>query len=386
MDETNSNINPDQNTKAPPAGLRQQLLAWHQRLIPCHESVGYTPYLWLIYLSFYFGYWYFRPPGSVEILLTCIGIPAFLAFYFYGFRVRERQMLVPIAGILAIGILLSFYNQGASVFFIYAASFCGQTRNRRLAFTLLAGVLAVILIQSAVLDFSLRFMFPAIFFGLVIGLSNIFFAEIQKKNAALKQSREEVRRLATLAERERIARDLHDLLGHTFSVITLKAELAGRLLDSSPRDSRREIADIEQASRNALSQIREAVSGYRGSTLKTELANARVTLETADIDLSYQLDEKPLPAKLDQLFSVLVKEAVTNIIRHSQASSCRIETTSAADQIVLKIVDDGHGGSFTEGNGLKGMRERIAPLRGDLLIHSDRGTSLTFTFPLTEAA
>lgn len=386
MQETLSSLQPGQDANAPPAGFRQRLLALHRRLVPCHESVGYTPYLWLVYLSFYFGYWYFRSPGATEIVLTIIGIPAFLAFYFYGFRVRGRRLIISITGIIAIGVILSFYNLGACVFFIYAASFCGHTRNRHLAFALLAGVLAVSLLQAALLDFSMSFLFPAVFFGLVVGLSNIFFAEIQQKNAALKQTREEVRRLATTAERERIARDLHDLLGHTFSVITLKAELAGRLLETRPQDSRREIADIEQASRNALNQIREAVSGYRGSTLKSELANARMTLETADIDLSYQLDERPLPAELDQLFSVLVKEAVTNIIRHSRARTCHIRTETGASQVVLKIVDDGHGGNFTEGNGLKGMRERIAPLCGDLSIRSDQGTCLTFTFPRSEAA
>ncbi|MGH8278725.1 MAG: sensor histidine kinase, partial [Gammaproteobacteria bacterium] len=225
---------------------------------------------------------------------------------------------------------------------------------------------------------------PGLFFGAMVGLMNIYFGEMHRKNQALKQSKEEIRKLAASAERERIGRDLHDLLGHTLTVITVKAELAAKLADRNLPAAAREIRDVERISRDALAQVREAVGGYRSGGLTGELANARVALTAANVKLAEKIEppNRLTPAQ-DSALAMVLREAVTNIIRHSGAQHCRIELENGDPDLHLLIADDGHGGELREGNGLKGMRERLQELSGKLEISSGHdGTQLAIRMPL----
>jgi two-component system, NarL family, sensor histidine kinase DesK len=157
-------------------------------------------------------------------------------------------------------------------------------------------------------------------------------------------------------ERTRFARDLHDILGHSLTVITVKAELAGRLMDVDPDRARAEVADLERLSRDALADVRRAVDGYREITLPGELSRARVALEAAGIEARVPGTTDDVPGELRELFAWTVREGVTNVLRHSRASTCeiRLGPTSA------EVRDDGVGcgdGSGA-GAGLTGLRER----------------------------
>jgi two-component system sensor histidine kinase DesK len=185
------------------------------------------------------------------------------------------------------------------------------------------------------------------------------YAEIAAANAALVEARAEVARLASEGERARIARDLHDLLGHSLTAITVKSDLARRLSGDA---ARREIAGVEQLSRQALADVRAAVSGYRDVTLAGELARGRELLRASGI-------EADLPGALDaldgvrqELFGWAVREGLTNVVRHSRATRC-VVTVSASE---VSIRDDGVGGGAEFGSGLTGLRERVTAAGGSV--------------------
>jgi two-component system sensor histidine kinase DesK len=204
-------------------------------------------------------------------------------------------------------------------------------------------------------------------------------------NCRLRKANEEIEHLAKVAERERIARDLHDVLGHTLSVITLKSELAGKLMERDPQRAAKEIGEVEQISRQALSEVRDAIRGYRSQGLAAELAQAKSTLETAG--LTVQCDAATtltLPAVQESVLSLAVREAVTNVVRHAQARTCRLRLEQQNGSCRLQIQDDGRGGFDAEGNGLRGMRERVEMLGGTLSRNTEAGTTLTITLPLRE--
>jgi two-component system sensor histidine kinase DesK len=176
------------------------------------------------------------------------------------------------------------------------------------------------------------------------------------RNAQLVAATSENQRLAVSEERNRFARDLHDILGHSLTVITVKAELANRLFDLDPERARAELADLEWLSRDALADVRRAVEGYRELTLPGELARARAALDAAQIEADLPNSTDDIPSERRELFAWAVREGVTNVIRHSGATRCRIRLNPAQ----VEVSDDGRGAGSPDavGNGLIGLRER----------------------------
>ena len=229
---------------------------------------------------------------------------------------------------------------------------------------------------------SLLVVAPGIFFSLVVGVSNMAFAQGRRANTKLRMAQEEVEQLAKLAERERISRDLHDVLGHTLSVIVLKAELARRLLARDPDRSAVEIADVEQIARKALSDVREAIRGYRTEGLAAEIERAHRTLDAAGVSLTCKSEPpKLLPAE-ETVLSLIVREAVTNIVRHAQASRAVLSFDWRGGRCSMVVEDDGRGGVRLEGNGLRGIRERIEALGGHFSLDAAQGTRLVIELPV----
>lgn len=206
-------------------------------------------------------------------------------------------------------------------------------------------------------------------------------AEVHRRNEALRRSDEEIERLAKVAERERIGRDLHDLLGHTLSLIALKAELAGKLLRREPDRAAAEIADVERISRDALREVREAVIGYRADGLAAELARAEASLEAAGIELRRGGEELTLDADADRVLAFALREAVTNVIRHSGAGSCTVRLERSGGDVRLEVADDGRGGADPEGAGLAGMRERAQALGGRVERDGHEGCRIVVVLP-----
>jgi two-component system sensor histidine kinase DesK len=200
----------------------------------------------------------------------------------------------------------------------------------------------------------------------------------------LRATQAELARSAVEQERLRFSRDLHDLLGHTLSLVVVKAEVVRRLVPRDPEAAISQAADIETIGRNALAEVRQAVTGYRARTLAAELDGARTALSDAGIALTVREEGAPLPPEADALFGWAVREGVTNVIRHSRAGRCEIAVHQAGDQTTLEIRDDGVGPSGSAaGNGLRGLSERLDAAGGSLRFAAGGtgGFLLTATLP-----
>jgi two-component system sensor histidine kinase DesK len=372
--------------KTSTTGSPWKLRPW--RTIFKDKDHGWSPLLWVIYLGFFFIDPILSHASAKLWLLDGLGAVIFLFFYFGLFALECPRALLHIAGMMVLGVLFEPINQGACTFFIFAAAmipFCVETQ--------LAAVIGLITIGSVgaieglLLHINGWTLFYSTLFPVIIGAGNTFFAERNRMNHRLRKANEEIEQLAKVAERERIARDLHDVLGHTLSVITLKSELAGKLIDRDPERAGKEIREVSEISRQALSEVRDAIRGYRSKGLAAELAQAKTTLETAG--LTVQCDAAStvkLPPVQESVLSLVVREGVTNVVRHAQARSCRLRLEQHNGTCSLEIEDDGLGSNGEEGNGLRGMRERVEMLGGTLLRDTRSGTKLTITVPTKDVA
>jgi two-component system, NarL family, sensor histidine kinase DesK len=349
-------------------------------------------WLWLSYSGFLF----INPilePSRFQWLGTLTVFAIFIGIFkvYISDRTENRPIRYwLIAAIFLLGLATFPWNAGGSTFFVYAAAFLPFVIESAAKILSLFVVESLFIVAEGFL-FNTRGhllyigwpnVFVAIFLLILIGAGNIFFAEQKRADCKLRLAQEENVALAAVAERERIARDLHDVLGHTLSVIVLKAELAGRIIERDPQRAAQEIADVERTARTALSEVREAIGGYRSQGLTAEMEQARKTLQSADVALSCESPIPQLKAAEETVLCLAVREAVTNIVRHAQATHCRMAFTTSDDGFyTLLITDDGGRANLQEGNGLRGMRERVQSLGGRLSITADPGVTLRIELP-----
>jgi two-component system sensor histidine kinase DesK len=222
---------------------------------------------------------------------------------------------------------------------------------------------------------------------LLVGGTAVAGRLLIQANQQLSLAREQIARLAVGEERLRFARDLHDLIGHSLSVIALKSELAGRLIKTTPGLAAHEVEDIEKVARDALREVREAVAGYRQPTLGAELAGAHEALTAAGIEYHVDQDHAPLPPAVEAVLAWTVREGVTNVMRHSQAKRCAIRITNQDGRATVEVVDNGLGGTLQPGSGLRGLRERVLERGGTLTAEPlpHEGFRLRVTLPLAPA-
>jgi len=194
------------------------------------------------------------------------------------------------------------------------------------------------------------------------------------------------RRLHKVAERERIARDLHDVLGQTLSSIALKAELARRLFHADATRAVTEIEDVERIARAALDEVREAIHGYHSGDIYSELERVGSMLEAAGIAVERHCDNLEIPPAYERVLALVLREAVTNIVRHSQAKTCRLALACVNQEYRLEVSDDGRGGTHQEGIGMRSIRTRIEAVGGRALWVGVTGTQLIATLPLPSEA
>ena len=367
----------------PPAGGSPWKLKSWQTIIKDKDH-GWSPLLWVVYLGFFF----IDPVmshASLRIwLLDLAGATVFLFLYFGLFALESPRTAIHIGGMVLLGMLFLPINSGACTFFIFASAMLPfSVKTQTAAFLGLAIVAIVGAIEGLLLHLNGWTLFYAAVFPMIIGAGNTVFAERNRMNRKLRKANEEIEHLAKVAERERIARDLHDVLGHTLSVITLKSELAGKLMDRDPQRAAQEIHEVEEISRQALSDVRDAIRGYRSQGLLAELARAKSTLETAGLTVECDAAASVnIPAMQESILSLAVREAVTNIVRHAHARTCRMRLDQQNGSCRLQISDDGRGWNGNEGNGLRGMRERVEMVGGTLQRIGASGTTVTITLPL----
>lgn len=357
---------------------------------------GRMPYFWLLSLGYMFWKYAYVEPSAVEAALLAATLAVFIPLYFASFWARGWQVgACMLAGCL-IGVAWARWNIGAATFFIFACAMAARFASMRRAMpamvaVILLGVLASLLVEGAQMRF--MFLMPILTISLPVGMGAIMDARLRRSRQALLRKQEEVEHMATIAERERISRDLHDLLGHSLSLIALKAELAGKLAErnmkSTSEDSmvacRREIADIEAAARQALAEVRTAVTGYRESGLAHALASARASLAAAEVELCERVERIDLAPAAEHVVALALREAVTNVVRHAGARRCTLSLALEENEAVLRVSDDGErlcgAGALRHGNGLSGMQERAAALGGRLALAVGAGLALELRVP-----
>jgi two-component system sensor histidine kinase DesK len=347
-------------------------------------ETGWIHYIWLVWLLYFILDPAFHAFSIRRWALTLAAALVFLALYFRGWRADDRnQRIWTIAGITLLGIIFTPRSYGASAFFVYAAAFAGSCGGTELAVSILLALEASAGIVMWGFHLPLGLWVSTSFLIAAIGAMNIQRAKRIAANCRLHLAQEEIEHLAKTAERDRIARDLHDVLGHTLSIIILKSELASRLADLDLARAIQEIRDVERVSREALAEVRSALKGYRVSGLNAEIVQARAALETAGIKVqaSAVLDALELGSPQEGVLALVIREAVTNILRHSHATECDLCLTQTDGVCTLQIADNGCGSNGVEGQGISGMRQRVETLGGNLQRTTSPGTTLTITLP-----
>ena len=354
-------------------------------LIPKNRDHGWAPYAWLVFLAFFLLKPILDPHTTArDWVVTIVALLVFLFLYFRTFWIGPPWNFVLISIMAAMGLVLGHQNEGASVFIIFTASFIAWTvQNLKGALLGLGLLLTALSVDAFLFHAPIGFWVTSMVVSLGVGVSNVYFAQQNRADFKLRLANDEIEHLAKVAERERIARDLHDVLGHTLSLIIVKSTLAGKLLEKFPEKAKQEISDIENVSRKAMAEIRNTLRGYSTYKLGDELARARSVLESAGVKVQEDTVQVPMSPAQESVASLIMREAVTNVVRHAQARSCCLRIAASNGDCLLEIEDDGRGGAQVEGNGLRGMRERVEALGGILTRDTSQGTKLSFRFPLT---
>ncbi|MGP4011451.1 sensor histidine kinase [Streptomyces sp. 4N124] len=341
-------------------------------------------------------------------LIAGLGLLTFNSLYIYvAFRAFRREtreatstrVALVLMGLVTCGLAIGYGDTWLLFFPLFGLATGAVVRMPHLRWAgaivaVLSGVVSVIRDGWGGLDIAYATWISTMVTAAILSLSEAV--------RELRAAREELARRAVEEERLRFSRDLHDLLGHTLSVIVVKSEAARRL---APRDidaALLQVGDIESVGRQALTEIREAVTGYREGSLTTELDRARSALSAANIDSTVHRSGPPLPPRTEALLGWVVREAVTNVVRHSDAARCEITVSGATERVRLTVTDDGTGTDDVTGTGmvgrnllegvggtgLKGLTERLATAGGSLTAGpgSRGGFTVTAVLPVDATA
>ncbi len=349
-------------------------------------------YFWLICLFFPILSLIQTPPSGFGLPVAIAGLITFVISYFWvmwphllddGRRARFRlqKSVTLITGLTVLVLFLSIsYGNSFLWLFIGVSAIAGLILSFRNASIAVFGLTLLplgfsIYAGGTVASANWLQIIPLVLLVRGLGLDMIGFVRLSQALRELHSAREELARQAVMEERLRMARDLHDLLGHTLSLITLKSELAGRLLEKDPHTASQEVHEIESVARQALREVREAVAGYRQPTLRSELDGAKQILDAAGIELTVEYAAQTFPQSVETVLGWVVREGVTNVIRHSGAGRCLIRITSTNEFVHAEVINDGHphaeNSKVQTSSGLSGLAERVAGLGGRI----ETGTS-----------
>jgi two-component system sensor histidine kinase DesK len=320
---------------------------------------------------------YRRQAAWPEWLITGAALLVFLALYTLGLVYWRRKEIVQLQCGAATAVAAAFtaYSPSGAIFFpMIAAALPFSVSGKIGPSATLVGALVLLFVAEwlALGREAAPFFYVIVVQSLLLGAGTTFVARQQLENE----------RLSRGAERERIARDLHDTLGQTLTIIALKAELAGRLLDQNADEARREIADVERVSREALAEVREVIGGYHSGGIHAELERARSALEAAGISVALDTDSAKISLAQERILGLVLRESVTNVVRHAQATHCEVSFRQLGDSLRLLVKDDGRGGVHREGLGMRSIQARVEAIGGSAVWDAHGGTALTITLPV----
>ncbi|MFG1671466.1 sensor histidine kinase [Streptomyces sp. Y7] len=356
--------------------------------------------IWLVYLSAPANDLLHGGHSTGVRILGWIGLAAFVTWYmlllFRTGRGERNSVVLASLGVLAAQSTILALTLGREwlVLFVYVSIASGAALPLRMARWTIPGASVLMTVIAFATPGGKAFLAGLLIPALLGGFAMTGVRELVRTTIALREARATVAQLAANEERLRLARDLHDLLGHSLSLITIKSELAGRMLPGQPDKAAQQVADIEQVSRQALVDVREAVSGYRRPRLAAELAGARVALTAAEVraELPAEPDLTGVPEESETALAWALREAVTNVVRHSGARRCTVELlrrqTLDGPVLELSVEDDGSGDrGGGPGHGLTGLTERLTKAGGALEAGGTRhGFRLTARVPVDASA
>ncbi|WP_274365685.1 sensor histidine kinase [Paenibacillus thermotolerans] len=364
---------------------------WHQIF---HKSTGLSPYVWVVLyiLPFYF---IFRSSSPYEIAIGIVMIIAFFICYVLSFT--SKGWLVYFWSGLQIAISVTMTLLFSYVYFsLFLAFFIGNIQNR-IAFIVLYTVHLISTIATINYGFAtlrpifitqLPFVLICLFGVILLPVTTYNKNKQDRLQGQLEDANKRISELVKQEERQRIARDLHDTLGQKLSLIGLKSDLASKLIGKDPRRAEAEMKDVRQTARTALKEVRELVTQMRGIRIEDELNKVKQILKAAQIDCRLEGEPNVTDISLitENVVSMCLKEAVTNVVKHSEATSCSISFEPSRTELIVKVTDNGIGfdGKKCWGNGLRGMKERLEFVNGSMDIGScapSGGTSIVIKVP-----
>lgn len=344
-------------------------------------------WVYLINLVFYLIPLFISPYPSWQIILILAVLIPFIYCYFWTYRCNSRSAYRPIIAMLVLATVITPINSGSISLFTFTSFFIGFFYSLRVSVLGWSGVIALLFLLNYLCQFN-GLYFPLYGTALVLGIGMFGMVEQRRYQHQLKelQSAQEISTLATMVERERIARDLHDIMGHSLSSIALKAELAEKLLAKQEYQlATTQLQELGQIARESLSQIRHTVSDYKHKGLASCITQLCNSLRDKGIYVELIGELPKLPARTESQLVLILTELVNNILRHSSASQCSITFREQANTLFVEVKDNASASPFIEGNGLTGIRERLDSLGGHFSYNLEQGYTFTVSLPLQGA-
>ena len=364
--------------------------SWYQ-IFPKNPYISI--YVWIIFciLPLFFIFKSFSPLESFIGLLLVAG---FFLSYRQSFMSKGWRMYVWIAIQIVVSITLIILF-GYLYFSLFLAFFIGNIRNKAGFITMYVVHLVTTIVSVCIGFFTQNDLFVTQFPFLLIGVIGVILLPFnsynrikhEKLEGQLEDANKRISQLLVIQERQRIARDLHDTLGQKLSLIGLKSDLAHKVIDKDPSRAKAELHDINNTARIALKEVRELVSNINVGRLEDELIRVQQILKAAEIDFRVKGNStlKDTPLLVENVLTMCLKEAVTNVVKHSQATFCHVLIKQTQNELFLQIQDNGigfeNGQQFSDGNGLRGMKERLEFVNGVLEISGSFGTTLNIRIP-----
>ncbi|MCY7814798.1 sensor histidine kinase [Bacillus haynesii] len=363
------------------------------------KRYGFFPYIFLIYLLLPISYLTNQTSGIKQLIGFGL-VLLFLVTYRQLFFISPQKKLFTYWLAIQLSIILIytvFYDINLVFLGFFSANFIGYYREKKIFRRGLASLVVVLvapfiyhLLKDPSLLNRLFYFLPFLVIMLISPYGIRSMNRRMELEQELDEANQQIKELVKREERVRIARDLHDTLGHTLSLLTLKSQLVQRTIASDPERARKEAREMETTSRAALKQVRELVSDMKTATIAEELIHIQQILRAADITFEYMggSDFSYISPVTQNIVSMCIREAATNIVKHSRATHCTISISQTDDKISITIKDDGMGMDQQTpfGNGLRGMKERLALIDGALDVSTHNGTVLNITVPIVKKA
>ncbi|MCY8065647.1 sensor histidine kinase [Bacillus haynesii] len=363
------------------------------------KRYGFFPYIFLIYLLLPISYLTNQTSGMKQLIGFGL-VLLFLVTYRQLFFISPQKKLFTYWLAIQLSIILIytvFYDINLVFLGFFSANFIGYYREKKIFRRGLASLVVVLvapfiyhLLKDPSLLNRLFYFLPFLVIMLISPYGIRSMNRRMELEQELDEANQQIKELVKREERVRIARDLHDTLGHTLSLLTLKSQLVQRTIASDPERARKEAREMETTSRAALKQVRELVSDMKTATIAEELIHIQQILRAADITFEYMggSDFSNIPPVTQNIVSMCIREAATNIVKHSRATHCTISISQTDEKISIAIKDDGMGMNQQTpfGNGLRGMKERLALIDGALDVSTHNGTVLNITVPIVKKA